>query len=98
MDYYMLTTTDNPYSPITDYDQWLAWDMHRYNSNALLARVAYSSPELTEADQLLAIQEAIDEIVTENLSGVHTKVRADSSAVSQSESISSDDLSTDRAA
>lgn len=80
MDYYMLTTTDNPYSPVTQYDEWLTWDMARYNSNALLARVVYSSPELSETDQDLAIQEGIDEIVKQNVSGVHTKVRANSTA------------------
>lgn len=76
MDYYMLTTTDNPFSPVTQYDEWLTWDMARYNTNALLARVVRTSPELSDADQLLAIQDAIDEIVEENVSGVHTKVRA----------------------
>jgi hypothetical protein len=78
MDYFMLTTTDNPFSPVTQYDEWLTWDMAHYNSNALLARVAITSPDLSDADQDLAIQEAIDEIVTENVSGVHTKVRANS--------------------
>jgi len=79
MELYMLTTTDNPYSPVTEYDEWMTWDMtHGYYSNSLLDRVVYSSPELSDADQLLAIQDGIDEIVTENVSGVHTKVRADS--------------------
>lgn len=79
MDLYMLTTTDNPFSPITHYDEWMAWDIaHGYCSNCLLARVVVTSPELSDADQELAIQEAIDEIVRENVSGVHTKVRANS--------------------
>jgi hypothetical protein len=74
MVYYMLTTTDNPYSPITHYDEWLVWDMLRYNSNSLLARVVRTSPELSDPDQILAIQDAIAEIVTENVSGMHTRV------------------------
>lgn len=78
MDYYMLTTTDNPFSPVTQYDEWLTWDMSHYNTNALLARVVRTSSELTDVDKLLAINEAIDEIVEENVSGVHTKVRAGS--------------------
>lgn len=81
MDHYMITTTDNPFSPVTQYDEWLAWDLAEgYCSNALLARVVRSSPDLSDADQELAIQEGIDEIVTENVSGVHTKVRDNSSA------------------
>lgn len=78
MAYYMLTTTDNPFSPVTQYDEWMAWDMAYYNSNSLLARVVRTSSELSDVDQDLAIQKAIDEIVTENVSGVHIKVRADS--------------------
>jgi hypothetical protein len=79
MDFFMLTTTDNPFSPVTQYDEWMAWDMaHGYYSNSLLARVVRTSPELSDADQEQAIQDAIDEIVTENVSGVHTKVRANS--------------------
>lgn len=77
MDYHMLTTTDNPFSPVTDYDDWMAWDMaHGYHTNSLLARVVYSSHELSDLDQLLAIEDGIDEIVEQNVSGVHTKVRA----------------------
>ncbi len=77
MDLYMITTTDNPFSPVTQYDEWLTWDMARYNSNSLLARVVRTSLELSDTDQQLAIQEAIDEIVTENVSGVHTKVKTE---------------------
>jgi hypothetical protein len=75
----MLTTTDNPFSPVTQYDAWLTWDLSRgYCSNSLLARVVHTSDELSDELQQEAIEEAIDEIVTENVSGVHTKVRADS--------------------
>lgn len=76
MDLHMLSTTDNPYSPVTHYDEWLTWDMQHYNTNALLARVAYTSSELSEPDQALAIELAIDDIVRENVSGVHIKVKA----------------------
>ncbi len=81
MDQYMLTTTDNPFSPITHFDEWFTWDMANYNSMGLLARVAYTSLELSDADQELAIQQGIDDIVNENVSGVHIKVKVDSPAV-----------------
>jgi hypothetical protein len=75
----MLTTIDNPWSPFTHYDEWLAFDeAHGYYSNALLARVTVSSNELSEYDQELDIIKAIDEIVTENASGMHRKVSPDS--------------------
>ena len=73
---YMLTTVDNPYDPWTQWDEWFAWDMNAgYHTPGLLARITRTSDELSDADQHLAIQDAIDEIVKENVLGVHRKVR-----------------------
>lgn len=72
---YMLTTVDNPFDPFTRFDEWNAYDIRMgYNTSSFLDRVAYVSDELSEADQLLAIQTAIDEIVQENVSGMWKKV------------------------
>lgn len=72
---YMLTTVDNPFDPFTQWREWLAWDATRgYNTPGLLARIAITSHELSEADEDAAIQDAIDEIVRENVSGMHKKV------------------------
>lgn len=71
----MLTTTDNPYDPFTEWHEWYAFDTSKgYHSSDLLGRVVITSHELSESDQRLAIEQAIDEIVTENLSGMHKKV------------------------
>lgn len=71
----MLTTVDNPHDPFDDWDAWFAWDERNgYHSSGLLARVVVNSKEISEIDQLLAIENAIDEIVYENVSGVHRKV------------------------
>lgn len=71
----MLSTIDNPWNPFDDYTAWAAWDMsHGYNSSSLLAYVAAVSYETTTAKELEAIEEAIDEIVSENVSGMHIKV------------------------
>jgi hypothetical protein len=75
----MLTTIDNPWNPFTHYDEWYAFDTsHGYYTPALLARVTVSSNELSDYDQELAITRAINEIVSENLSGIHRKVSRDS--------------------
>ena len=75
----MLTTVDNPFSPFTQYDEWLVYDTRMgYHTNALLARVVKSSDELSEPDQLLAIELAMQEIVRENVSGVHKIVQGTS--------------------
>lgn len=73
----MLTTVDNPYNPFTQFDEWRVFDeSHGYHTLSLLARIVVTSDELSEADQSLAIELAIDEIVRENVSGVHRKVAA----------------------
>ena len=71
----MLTTVDNPYSPIENWDAWLNYDMAcGYNTSGLLARIVNTSHDLSEKDFDQAILAAIDEIVSENVSGLHMKV------------------------
>lgn len=72
---HMLTTVDNPFNPFDDYDQWNAYDeQHGYHTSNFLARVVITSSELSKADQDVAIENAIDEIVKENVLGIYTKV------------------------
>ena len=72
---HMLTTTDNPYNPFTQFDEWHNFDTASgYHTAALLSRIIKTSDGLSDADQSQAIEDAIDEIVTENVSGVHRKV------------------------
>lgn len=72
---HMLTTTDNPYNPFTEFDQWQAYDTSKgHHTLAFLARVCITSNDLSELDQSMAIDMAIDEIVTENVNGLYTKV------------------------
>lgn len=76
---YMLTTVDNPFNPFTRFDEWLAYDTGMgYHTASFLDRIARISPDLSEPDQELAIQQAIDEIVSENVSGMWRKVSRDS--------------------
>jgi hypothetical protein len=72
---YMLTTVDNPFNPFTQFDEWFTYDSQMgYNTAAFLARIVRVSDEISETDQALAIQDAIDEIVQENVSGMWRKV------------------------
>lgn len=73
----LLSTSDNPFNPHTSWDEWLAWDTsHGYHSLSLLARVGMTSDELPSSLQDEAVEDAIEEIVTENLSGMHISVAA----------------------
>lgn len=70
-----LTTKDNPFNPFTQFKQWLQWDMAAgYNTSDYLARVVVTSDELSDADQELAIEQAIDEILEENVLGIYERV------------------------
>jgi hypothetical protein len=72
---HMLTTIDNPFDPFEQWDQWYAWDIaHNYHTSSFLARIAVTSDELSEADQSLAIEFAIDEIIHYNVNGLYRKV------------------------
>jgi hypothetical protein len=76
---YMLTTVDNPFDPFTRFEEWMQYDVSMgYNTAAFLDRIAKVSYDLSQPDQALAIQNAIDEIVQENVSGMWRKVSRDS--------------------
>ena len=71
----MLTTVDNPHDPFDDFDAWYAFDARAgYHTPSFLARITVTSHELSPADESLAIEQAIDEIVKENVLGIYKKV------------------------
>lgn len=75
MDDYMLTTTDNPFNPFQQFREWYAWDIsHGYNTLGYLARIAVTSDDLSEADYSRIIDDAIAEIIAENVYGVHCRI------------------------
>lgn len=72
---HMLSTTDNPYSPFTEFDQWFAYDSQvGHHTLAYLARITRSSDELSELDQSQAIDMAMDEIIAEDVFNIYVKV------------------------
>jgi hypothetical protein len=69
-----LTTTDNPYDPSVQWDEWKAFDEGMgYYSSQYLARVAKTSDELSNADYLATINDAIDRILAINPLGIYRK-------------------------
>lgn len=84
----MLTTVDNPYNPFTDFDEWNAYDMKLgYHTMAFLARVVEMSPEISDADQELAIEHGVQEIARENVSGMHRIVSRPDEATQTSSTV-----------
>jgi hypothetical protein len=78
----MLTTLDNPYDPFKQFDEWYAFDESMgYHTCSYVARIAKTSDELSEEDESLAIEQAIDEIISLNVLGIYKKVSIDSSQI-----------------
>ena len=63
-----ITTTDNPFNPITDYDRWANYDHQKgYDTSEYLARVVRTTTEFGDGNYANDIERAIDEIVLLNL-------------------------------
>lgn len=63
----MLSTKDNPYNPFTNFDEWFAFDTQKgYNTCNYLARLARTSPDLSDEEETRAINDAITRIVLAN--------------------------------
>ena len=73
-----LTTIDNPFNPFTDFTKWFLYDVEKgYNSCAYLARIARTSDQLSDAENLNEIERAIDEIIKLDFMGIYKKVYED---------------------
>lgn len=63
-----LSTSDNPFNPITQYDDWEQYDLsHKYCTNAFLDRICHTTRELGDVLYIQDIESAIDEAVKYNL-------------------------------
>lgn len=71
----MLTTVDNPFNPFTNWDEWYEFDESSgYSTCSLLSRIALTSDELSESDQRIARDEAINIIIREIGPGLYRRV------------------------
>ena len=71
-----LTTFDNPFDPIDQFDSWFLYDIEKgYNTCERLARFANTSDQLTEKENNEEIERAIDEIVAIDFLNVYKKVK-----------------------
>lgn len=61
---YALTTVDNPYHPIDELDEWLAFDLeHGYRTLERLAKVAPAVTGWADEEDQRATNSAIDDFV-----------------------------------
>lgn len=61
---YAITTTDNPFSPFSQFDEWFSYDMFcGYRTCEKLARLANTSIYLSDEENDKEIDAAIDKMI-----------------------------------
>lgn len=81
MEIVALTTVDNPYDPINDFDRWYSTDLdlavrnHRRDTCSMLALFAYCSENLSEKRNEEEIERAINEIIENDFMNIYKKVK-----------------------
>ena len=75
---FWITTADNPFDPIDNYEEWQAYDHEKgYHTSEYLARVAVLANDVSEERMLEDLEEAIDSIVALYPKGTYRKVVRD---------------------
>lgn len=79
----MLSLASNPYNPFTQYNEWKRFDSSEgYDTAGFLARLVQSSEVLSEPDQELAVEQAVDSVLlNQPLRGMYKKIYEDGTEV-----------------
>ena len=73
-----LTTVDNPFDPIDQFDSWYSFDMDKgYSTCSFLARIARTSDQLSDEENDREVERAIDEIIKYDFMNLYKKVKKD---------------------
>ena len=71
-----LTTVDNPFDPFEQFDEWFMFDEEKgYRSTAYLARIARTSDQLSDEENRMEVERAIDEIIKYDFMGIYRKAK-----------------------
>lgn len=72
----MLTTFDNPYDPFEQFQSWFLFDVEKgYNTCAYLGRIARTSEQLSDEENNIIIEDAIDDIIKYDFMNIYKKVK-----------------------
>lgn len=71
-----ITTIDNPYDPIDNFNEWFLFDIEKgYNTCGYLARITKTSEQLSDSENNEEIEKAIDEIIRYDFMNIYKKVK-----------------------
>lgn len=82
-----LTTVDNPFDPFTQFDAWFQFDLDKernmidengerihLNCCSYLDRIANTSEQLSDSENIEEIERAIDEIIKYDFTNTYKKI------------------------
>ena len=73
-----LSTADNPFNPLTDFENWYRFDVDKgYNTCGVLARFIETSDQFTDAENAYETERAIDKIVSTDPTNRFIKIKED---------------------
>lgn len=76
---YALTTFDNPFNPFEQFMSWFMFDEEKgYHSTSYLGRIARTSDQLSDEENNLEVERAIDEIIKYDFRNIYKKVKNES--------------------
>lgn len=71
----MLTTVDNPFDPFEQFTSWFMFDEEKgYHTCSYLGRIARTSDQLSEEENELENERAIDEILKYDFRNIYKKI------------------------
>lgn len=72
----MLTTTDNPYNPFDQFEQWLLYDnQFDHHCCEIVARITNESDELSDSENEEERENAIDRFIADDPINLYKKVK-----------------------
>lgn len=73
-----ITTFDNPYDPQEDFSKWFLFDVtNSYNTCALLSRISKTSDQLSDEENEIENERAIDDIIKYDFQNIYKKIYVD---------------------
>lgn len=74
----MLSTIDNPFNPFDQFIDWFMFDKEKgYDCDSRLMRIAKIESDMTEQEENVEIERAIDEIIKHDFTNTYIKVTKD---------------------
>ena len=72
---YMISTSDNPYNPWTEFNEWYNFDVAKgYNTCSILARLCEFTDDLGDREELQSYYDATEKMLLYNVTGNYCKV------------------------